>query len=139
MPRRRMRFYCSARWVSKSAIVAAKVAQTAGFPRTPAASNTSALAGRKFGEDGLGREYGVAHADLRTRARREVDVDARAEADESEALATRQYVAGLRVTEYASRDQTGDLHDGDVLSCDGTQVQRVALVLDRCFVERRVE
>src|SRR6266446_493782 len=61
---------------------------------------------------------------------RQVDIDARAEADEAEALAARELGAGADIAQDAPRDQAGDLHAGHVLPLAGLQPQGVALVLE---------
>ena len=138
MPRRRMRFFCSARWVSKSAM------RRNGSTNACGAAGDGARGPRRqpaeLGEDRLGREHDVADRDLRRRASGgEIDVDARAEADEAVALAARERVAGLHVAEDPPRDQSGDLHAGDVVAARRAQVQRIALVLERRLVERGVD
>ena len=66
------------------------------------------------------------------------DIDARAEADEAEALADRDVAAGLGPADDAARDEAGDLHDGDraVRAFDD---EAVALVLLARLVELGIE
>ena len=96
-----------------------------------------------------GAEIRRAPSRSRTRCRRwrpsavasggQVDVDARAEADESVALPARQRGAGFHVAEDSPRDEPRHLDAGDVAAPGGAQMQRVALVLERRLVERGVE
>ena len=88
---------------------------------------------------GVGRRDDVADRDARLRRRLEVDVHARAEADEAVALAARERGTRLDVAQDAARDEARDLHAGDVVAVGGAQVQRVALVLERRLVERGVD
>src|SRR3569832_918781 len=55
--------------------------------------------------------------DFGTRRRRQIDVDPRAEADETVALAAHQLVAGAYVALDAPRDLAGNLHRGVGASC----------------------
>src|SRR3982751_247465 len=66
------------------------------------------------GENGRARLARATEGALRSRARRKVDVHARAEADEAVALPARERVARLHVAEDAPRDEAGDLHAGDL-------------------------
>src|SRR5258708_32798503 len=79
------------------------------------------------GQDGTCCVDLVAERGLHVGVRRQVDVHARAEADESVALSPLQPVSLVNIAENAARDQTGDLHAGDVLPAGGLQPQRVAL------------
>ena len=81
----------------------------------------------------------VADAAFGTAVERQIDVDARAEADEAEALAARERGARLDVAQDAPRDQAGHLHAGDVAPVVRREPERVALVLQRSLVERRVD
>src|SRR2546422_1894611 len=58
-----------------------------------------------------------------------VDLHAGAEADEAEALTAREDVALANIAEYAPRDESGNLHAGDIGAPGGAQPERVALVL----------
>src|SRR5260221_3454655 len=73
------------------------------------------------------------------RIERQVDVDARAEADEAEALAACQRGAGLDIAKDAPRDEAGDLHAGHVAPVGRAQPQSVALVLEGRPVQGGVE
>src|SRR6266850_6723662 len=107
------------------------------MPRTIATdSNRGRL---KLGQDRFGRVDGVAHGGTRGRRGWQVDVDARAEAYETIALAARKTVSRPDVAEDAPRDQAGHLHAGDVDTRLGAQVYRVALVVERRLVERRID
>src|SRR6266571_4034797 len=84
----------------------------------------------------MARERGDHRArclDLVAQRRREggvggdIDLHAGAEADEAEALAARKDVALANIAEYAPRDESGDLHAGDIGAPGGAQPERVAL------------
>src|SRR5207248_5066213 len=67
---------------------------------------------------------------------RQVDIHARAEADEAEPVALAQDRAGLDVAQDAPGDKAGDLHASHILAVAGPQPQRGALVVERGLVER---
>src|SRR6185503_21241264 len=75
----------------------------------------------------------------RLRSRVEIDVDARSEADEAVALPALESSARLDIAEDPPRDESRDLHAGHVLSRRRAQVQCIALVFERGFVERCVQ
>src|SRR6266545_4129705 len=56
----------------------------------------------------------VADAGSRRCSQRQINVDARSEADKTETVAARQMLTGLRVAENAPSDQSRDLHAHDV-------------------------
>src|SRR4051812_48055606 len=80
------------------------------------------LQARHLRDDRLGGVDLVAHRDLGCGIRREINVDARAEADEAVALAARHRVAGLDVAKDATRDEAGDLDAGHILPLRSPQV-----------------
>src|SRR3954468_15008254 len=69
------------------------------------------------------------------RSDRQVHVNPRAKAYESESLAARQAITSLHVTQYPPGNQSRNLNAGDVGSGRSPQPQRVALVLQGCFVQ----
>ena len=66
--------------------------------------------GRDLRDHRLAGDGAAIDADYDVRARRQVDVDARAEADEADALARRKQRALVRETHDPPGDQAGDLH-----------------------------
>src|SRR5487761_2398983 len=100
------------------------------------------LASRRLFETGYNRAgsiHLVAQRRLDARVGWQVHIDARAEADEAVALPTREFVARLDITQDAARDQTRDLHAGDVGTGISTDPQRIALVFGRRLVQRGVD
>src|SRR5882672_12823518 len=79
------------------------------------------------GENRAARVHLVAERGDGPRVLGEVDVDARAEADETEPLSPRETVALADVAQDAPRNQAGDLHAGHICAAAGLQPQGVAL------------
>src|SRR5690349_21110190 len=101
-------------------------------------SGPSAMLGESR-EDGLGSVNLFADRRFRLGVRRQVDVHARAEADEPVALAALQLGPRTHVAEDSPGDEAGDLHAGTLPAPWSLQPERVALVIERRLVERRVE
>src|SRR6185436_5258766 len=85
-----------------------------GSPLAGAGLGAGAAIALELGEHRGGSLDLVADGDLRTGARRKVDVHARAEADEAVALAAMQALALVHVAQDAARDEAGDLHARDL-------------------------
>src|SRR5579871_1202191 len=94
---------------------------------------------RKPSKERAGSIYLLAQRDVHTRRRIEVDVDARAEADETVALPAHELLARFGIAQDAPGDQAGHLHAGDVVAARGAQPQRVSLVLVRRLVQGGVD
>ncbi len=93
----------------------------------------------QFRDDRPGRVHLVADGCAGNRVRREIQIDARAEPDETVTLASRQPVTRLHVAEDTTRDQPGNLHAGDLGAGRCHELERIALVVHRRLVERRVD
>src|SRR5690606_10986049 len=83
------------------------------LPFSCSSSISSAIRGKPC-DDRLAAGHLLADADGKARLEGQVDVDARAEADEAEALPLGERGAGVDVAEDAPGDEAGDLHAGDV-------------------------
>src|SRR5690606_15638355 len=81
---------------------------------------------------------GLADGHARSRAFRQVDVDAGAEADKAEALASDDLVCGLRPAHDAASNETGDLNDAN-WTVAGLDHEAIAFVLLARLVEIRVQ
>src|SRR5687767_13940702 len=103
------------------------------IPDTPP-WGSSAILGQS-GDHAFGSVHLVAERSLHLRVEREVDVDARAEADEPVALPAHELRALLDIAQDAPCNQAGDLHARDVVARAGAKPQRVALVVAGSLVE----
>src|SRR6266496_987688 len=89
-------------------------------------------------------DHGARRVDLVTQRRRDrrafwdVEVNARAEANEAETLAASEALAFSNVAENTPRDQACNLYADHIDPFPGAQPQRVALVLQGGFVESGV-
>src|SRR5262249_7412638 len=92
----------------------------------------------KIGDDGFAREGGLAFGDERPHARRQINIDARAEADHADPLAGADFLAFAHERYDAARDQAGDLHHADA-PARARNDQTVALVVLARLVEVGVE
>src|SRR5690606_34835717 len=81
----------------------------------------------------------IAYRDARPGAQRQVDIDARPEADESVTLSSIQPVAGLCVTKYTLGNQPCHLDGCHDMALGGCKDCGIALVFERCLVQRGVE
>src|SRR5262245_60066622 len=86
------------------------------------------VAGAQVGEDGFAGDGGLALGDDRPHALGEIDVDARAEADEADALTDADARALANEADDPACDEPGDLHDADAAPVGGDE-QAIALVV----------
>src|SRR4029077_14630626 len=98
----------------------------------------SRLARGKIGDDGFARKGGLAFEDERPHARRQINVDVRAEADHADALAGADLLALAHERHDAARDEPRDLHHADAPARAGND-EAVALVVLARLVEVGVE
>src|SRR5256886_16809185 len=101
--------------------------------------DNAAVSDSTLSEDGRRGVYGVAHRDFGRCIRRQIDVDPRAEPDETKTLPAPEAIAGPDVTQDAPRDQSCNLHADDVHAVGSRDVQRIALVLERGLVQSGIE
>src|SRR5216684_7662651 len=72
------------------------------------------LPGQPVGEHGLAADHALAERDERHVGRRDIDVDARAEANEADALPGGEQLTLIDRAHDAPRHQPGDQHEGDL-------------------------
>src|SRR4029077_18525048 len=102
-------------------------------------SSNSSCSSMQPRQDRLRCVHGVAERGLHFRVRRQVDIDARAEADEPVALSPLPPCPLVKIAENPPCDESCDLHAGDVLPAARLQPQSVPFVLQRGLVERGIE
>src|SRR5690606_39702550 len=90
------------------------------------------------GDEGFATDRDLADRDARGRAGRQIDAEARAEADEAETFAYRQRGPRLDPADDPACNETGDLHDRD-RTVGTLDHQAVALVFFARLVELGIE
>src|SRR5512134_629846 len=93
----------------------------------------------EVGQHRLAADRALADRDECAVTRRQVEVDARAEPDQAEALADAHAVALSRKCHDAPRDQPGDLHDRDLHAVGTGYDEPAPLILLARLVDRCVE
>ena len=89
-------------------------------------------------QHGLAGDGARADGDHRLRICRHIDIDARAETDEAEALANRKLLALAHEADDAARHEPGDLHDAET-SLRRVDHEAVALIVLARLVEIGVD
>ena len=108
----------------------------AGYCRRASRSGSSDL---QIGQDRLAADGALADRHQGAVPGRQIEVDARAEADQAEPLADAHAVALADEGDDAPRDQAGDLHDRDLAAVGGGDDEAAPLVLLARLVEGGVE
>src|SRR5439155_4581041 len=131
--------------IAKGALLISKLLpasiQEFGSPRAvdPGGSMRNAavnrLRGQPVGEHGLAADHALAERDERHVGRRDIDVDARAEADKADALPNSEQLTLIDWTDDAPRHQPGDQHEGDLRHLARGHAECQALVVEARLVE----
>src|SRR5437667_66910 len=99
--------------------------------------------GQPVGEHGLTADHALSQRDERHVGRRDIDVDARAEADEANALPGGELLTLIERADDAPRHQPGDQHDsdlgGDLGRLTRGHAERQTLVVEARLVETGVD
>src|SRR5262245_11568687 len=93
----------------------------------------------EIGEHGFAADGALADGDKRLACGRQIDIHARAEANEANALSGPDALALVDEGDDAAGDEPGDLHDGDLGAVGGGDHGGAALVELACLVGRGIE